>query len=224
MQWVYDILRENGITPSEYVVVNEPFFQGSGWIREDALYRVAGGYGYITQAFLDAREIVGPDAILILNDTANNSLRPGPYNYYTELTRKLVDQLREARVTNFAVGMQMHLRGDYPVDEEDLIATMRYYGVPVYITELDVDVSMLPSGKREQALVDFYTTVFRAAIRSGVCRGISTWNGVDDLSTPVDYEGNIDAQPTMFVGIDNPTPKRVYYEVLRLLLNELSRQ
>jgi GH35 family endo-1,4-beta-xylanase len=223
MQWIYNILKENGITPSEYVVVNEPFFQGSGWIREDALYRVTGGYGYITQAFLDAREIVGPDAILILNDTANNSLQPGPYNYYTELTKKLVNQLKQAGVTNFAVGMQMHLRGDYPVSEEDLITTMKYYGVPVYITELDVDVSMLPPSMREQTLVDFYTTVFRAAIRSGVCRGISTWNGVDELSTAVDYQGNNNAQPTMFTGIDNPAPKRVYYEVLRLLFGELSQ-
>ena len=99
---------------------------------------------------------------------------------------------------------------------------MQEYGVPVYITELDVDVSMLPEQDRNQALFDIYTSVFRASVKSGVCQGISTWNGVDDLSTAVDYEGKTDASPTLFSGSVNPQPKEVYYKVLKELLSNFN--
>ena len=218
MQRLFNLLTQNGITPDEYVVVNEPFFRGSNWVRQDALYNSL-GYDYITYAFTTAREIVGNKPLLIYNDTANNSRNQNPYSYYTNLTKQQATALKQAGITNFAVGMQMHLYGNAPVNEEDLIKTMQDYGVPVYITELDVDVSMLSPQARNKALSDIYTSVFRAAIKSGVVKGISTWNGVDDLSNPVDYLRKSGASPTLFSGSVNPQPKEVYYKVLKELLS-----
>ncbi len=218
MQQLFDLLTQNGITPDEYVVVNEPFFRGSNWVRQDALYNSL-GYDYITYAFTTAREIVGNKPLLIYNDTANNSRNQDPYSYYTNLTKQQATALKQAGITNFAVGMQMHLYGNVPVNEEDLIKTMQDYGAPVYITELDVDVSMLSPQARNKALSDIYTSVFRAAIKSGVVKGISTWNGVDDLSNPVDYLRKSGASPTLFSGSVNPQPKEVYYKVLKELLS-----
>ena len=222
MQQLYSLFIDNGLIPDEVVVVNEPFFQGSGWIRDDALYRDGLGYDYILYAFSVAQEIVGDKTTLIYNDTANNSETQVPYNFYTGLTKQVVEMLKNAGIKNFAVGMQMHLNGNAPVNENDLIQTMQNYGVPTYITELDVDTSMLPLEQRDTALTNIYTTVYRAAIKSSVCKGISTWNGVDDLTVAVDYNGNIDASPSMFTNSSNPQPKQVYYNVLKTLLSELN--
>lgn len=218
MQQVFDIYKEKGVVPNQYVVTNEPFFQGPGWVREDALYRAAGSYDYIVQAFKDARAIVGPEPILLYNDTANNSLISGQYNFYTELTKKNIDAIVAGGDKNVAVGMQMHLLGNVPVSEDDLAKTMQYYGVPIYLTELDVDVSMIPAGQRAETLSRFYSTVYRAALKSGVCRGISTWNGVDSLSWLVDgVKDKVGADPTMFD--KNYQPKLAYYAVLKELLD-----
>lgn len=217
MQALYDVYQKSGITPSQYVVANEPYFQGSNWVRQDALYQDAGGYNYIPQAFKDARAIVGSDAVLLYMDTANNSKKPGVYNYYTELTKKNIDLIKSNGDQNIAVGMQMHLFGNAPLDEKDLIATMQYYGTDVYVTELDVDVSMIPEAQKAETLAKFYSTVYSAAQKSGVCRGVTTWNGVDSLSTPVDRDKKTGAQPTMFNG--DYSPKLAYYAVMKELLN-----
>lgn len=221
MQDLFTLLKENDLTPDEYVVVNEPYFKGKTWVRQDALYDSA-GYDYITYAFQTAREIVGDKPVLLYNETANNSEYQAPYNYYTNLTKQEVKALKQADISNFAVGMQMHLFGNSPINENDLTKTMQDYGVPVYITELDVDVSMLSPQARDKALSDIYTSVFRAAIKSGVCKGISTWNGVDTLSSPVDYQGKKDASPTLFSGSTDPAPKKVYFQVLKELLSNFS--
>jgi len=160
---------------------------------------------------------VGNDAVLLYMDTANNSKKPGVYNYYTEITKKNIDLIKSNGDQNIAVGMQMHLFGNAPLDEKDLIATMQYYGTDVYVTELDVDVSMVPEAQKAETLAKFYSTVYSAAQKSGVCRGITTWNGVDSLSTPVDRDKKTGAQPTMFNG--DYSPKLAYYDVMKTLLS-----
>lgn len=109
----------------------------------------------------------------------------------------------------------MHLTGAVPPNETDLIATMQSYGLPVYITELDVDMSGIRENQQQIIQSSIFATVFRAAIKSGVCKGISFWNGVDIYSYPEDYLGKPDSNPTLFN--DNFEPKQSYYTVLKEL-------
>jgi len=214
IQDVYDTLTKLNVQPTEWVVVNEPYFKGSGWVREDSLYDKL-GYDYIPFSFQSARNILGSNAILIYNDTANNSSSQTEYSYYTDLTKQNVERIKQTGINNIAVGLQMHLTGAVPPNETDLIATMQSYGLPVYITELDVDMSGIRENQQQIIQSSIFATVFRAAIKSGVCKGISFWNGVDIYSYPEDYLGKPDSNPTLFN--DNFEPKQSYYTVLKEL-------
>ncbi len=214
IQDVYDILTNLNVQPTEWVVVNEPYFKGSNWIRNDDLYNKL-GYNYIPYSFQAARRILGSGATLIYNDTSNNSSSQTEYSYYTNLTRQNIDLLKQTGINNIAVGLQMHLMGKIPPNESDLIATMQSYGLPVYITELDVDMSGIPENQQQAIQSEIFATVFRAAIKSGVCKGISFWNGVDIYSYPMDYLGKPNSNPTLFD--KNFEPKQSYYAVLKEL-------
>ena len=120
-------------------VVNEALNE-DGTMRQSPWYRIIGP-DFVAQAFAFARE-ADPNAELYYNDYSmeNAQKRAGG----VRLVMSLLDQ--GLRVT--AVGMQDHLKMDWPtVAEED--ATIRAFaalGVKVNITELDVDV--LPQATR----------------------------------------------------------------------------
>ncbi|MGC9423841.1 endo-1,4-beta-xylanase [Vibrio sp.] len=196
-----------------WVVVNEPYLPP--YRTDDVFYKVIGS-DYIEIAFKAARE-ADPSATLIYNDTSNdvsNGLTTGH-------TKTIVNDLKSKGLID-AVGLQMHLDGAKPPDKQDLIATMRSYGVPVFITEFDVnmkDVRGTPE-ERAQKQAEIYSTVVEAAIESGVCNDIFVFQVGDKYSVWENFPGygySPQADPTPFD--DSFQPKPAYYALVKAILD-----
>ena len=216
-----------GTTAHQWVVINEPYFKttkaesGFDYVRADALYEIISP-DYIEIAFAAARQ-ADPSGHLIYNDTANHSLvKSDPTNaLYTELTTTHVNRLKAKGLID-GVGLQMHLDAAKPPTEQELIRAMQSYDVPVYITELDVDLSNLTRSQQERlnAQADLYATVLRAALQSGVCKSFGVYDLGDKYSWLVLYQNKPMSQPTLFDDALNPKP--AYYALLRVFLEQLA--
>jgi GH35 family endo-1,4-beta-xylanase len=196
------------------IVVNEPYIAVDR--ENDPFYLATGNYDYILQAFRIARE-TKPEMLLIYNDSQNHSLLDREETGYTaSLTKNMVDWLNREGLID-AVGLQMHIRYGNPPKKDDLIRTMRYYGVPVVITELDVDMreaGHLSYAERLQQQAKIYKTVIDACLESGVCENITFW-GINDFHN---WRGE-QSMPTLFD--KESRPKLAYYVVLSSLYAHL---
>jgi|GEM_PF-1093687 len=210
---------------SRWTVVNEPFFDGAtigeNWVRDDDLYRKLGSE-YMLAAFQMAREVLGPDATLIYNDTENQSLRGRKNGLYGELT---VENLRKLQGLVDVAGMQMHLDGSTPPTQTELIQAMqtyaRYTTQGVEITEMDVDLSNVPQTDRFLRQAQIYQDVVDAALKAGVVGGISFWDLGDSNSWLERYMGKPDADATLFTSKLQPKP--AYFAVLKAALQGVSQ-
>jgi endo-1,4-beta-xylanase len=114
-------------------VVNEAL-QDNGQLRKSPWQKIIGD-DYIEKAFQYAHE-ADPDAVLRYND----------YSLENEPKRKgaiaLIKKLQDEGIAVGAVGLQDHVKLDWPtVEEEDATITdFAKLGVKVMITELDVDL------------------------------------------------------------------------------------
>ncbi|GHV13932.1 beta-xylanase [Bacteroidia bacterium] len=121
-------------------VVNEAILEDGSW-RNSKFYKII-GEDFISLAFQFAHE-ADPDAELYYNDY--NEWHAGKRDAIV----KLVNSLKEKGLRIDGVGMQGHLGMDYPSLDEYRAAIDTYSsaGVKVLITELDV--SALPSPRRD---------------------------------------------------------------------------
>jgi endo-1,4-beta-xylanase len=123
-------------------VVNEALNE-NGTMRESPWYRIIGP-DFVAQAFQFARA-ADPAAELYYNDYSmeNAQKRAGGV--------RLVKSLLDAGVKVNAVGMQDHLKMDWPTvaEEDSTIRAFAALGVKVNITELDVDV--LPQASQNRS-------------------------------------------------------------------------
>ncbi|WP_083768928.1 endo-1,4-beta-xylanase [Chloroflexus aggregans] len=101
-----------------------------------------------------------------------------------------------------------------------VMRTLRSYGVPVYVTELDMDMSSLGGTQESRILrqAAMYKIVTDAMLASGVCRSISFWGAVDGFSFPESL-GHQNAEPLLFDR--NLNHKPAYYAVSSVLLEYL---
>jgi endo-1,4-beta-xylanase len=198
----------------EWFVVNEPY--NPPYIPNDMFYRTI-GLEYIEIAFRAARE-ADPSAILIYNNAGNWT----SHGITTQLTRQTVETLKSQGLID-GVGLQMHLLQfeNVPPEKSDVIATMKSYGVPVYITEFDVNLRNISGTKEEryafQAKV--YKEMLEACLESGVCKSFTVFGISDQLSvweTLKDLQGySLIANPLPFD--DNFQPKPAYFAMLEVL-------
>jgi endo-1,4-beta-xylanase len=132
-------------------VVNEALDE-DGTMRKSPWYNII-GEDFVARAFQFAQE-ADPNAKLIYNDysLANDAKRAGAI--------RLVKRLKDAGVRIDIVGMQGHLKLDWPSPEKEdqSIREIAAAGVKVAITELDIDVLPQKSdstsadvGRRESA-------------------------------------------------------------------------
>jgi endo-1,4-beta-xylanase len=188
----------------EWVVVNQPFFRGK---RErkgaDIMYRRV-GEGYIDIAFEVARK-TDPSAVLLFNDLDNHL--PGAAG--TENSLETVQRLKSKGLVD-GVGLQMHLNAVDPPTTDELIRAIRDYPLPVYVTELDVDLSGV-SPKRENRLqlqADIFGRVLLACLKSSNCNSVSVWGIGDKYSWLATSLGKPHSDGTLFD--DNFEPKPAY--------------
>jgi len=202
-------------TVSEWVVVNEPYKDNEDGID---LYAKRIGSEYVDLAFQAARA-ADPSAILILNDY-NNEISAGEY---TQQDLEIINRLKESGLVD-AVGLQMHLDGANPPSRQDVVQTMRAYGVPVFITELDVDLSDVNGTQQErfdhQAYV--YGEMMAACLESGVCKSYTMW-GIGDKYSWLERDfGRHKADSTIYD--DDLKPKPAYFTILHILAKALGAE
>ena len=219
-----------GVT--EWCVVNEPYIQGER--ENDQFYKAFGGFDYIDIAFMAARK-ADPNAILIYNDYANHSTirpeqRPSAIPS-VELTRQIIGRLKNltvvgddqiARSVVDAVGVQSHLGGwvGIPPDLADVEQTLKSYGLPVIITEFDVNVELMTGAKEEVLLrqAQIYSDYLRAIVKSGAVTELTFW-GLTDETAINSGKPNYDTAPALIDQYNKP--KIAYYEVLKVLLEQV---
>jgi GH35 family endo-1,4-beta-xylanase len=205
-------------TATEWVVVNEPYRLHVDFLppEEEDIFLQIIGPEYVDIAFETARAF-DPSVRLILNDTFNHATdRWNGYN--TAQMKEIVDRLHDKGLID-RVGLQMHLEADRLPDTQDMIDTMISYGLPVSVTELDVDIRNVTGSQEERFAVQaqIYADVLDACLRSEVCTGVTFWEFGDQYSwlERSQVKGSPYADPTPFD--DNLQPKPAYYALLSVL-------
>jgi len=191
----------------KWIVLNEPYLEAPqyNYKRPDHFYNILKDKAYKI-AFQAARD-ANPEAILILNDTLNHSSY-GKNSMTTARTKAILEFIDDK---NVAVGVQMHIENELPT-EEDIIQTLRSYDRPIYITEMDVDISSFFDEKtRLIKQAELYQMFIRALIKSGVVRSIYFWGIGDKYSWLELYEGKKHADATLYD--DNLKPKPAVYAI-----------
>lgn len=196
----------------QWVVVNEPYLFP---YRQNDIFYQHFGYDYIEFAFQVARE-ADSSAILIYNDVNNHCSN----SETTTLTQKIVKRLKSKDLID-GVGLQMHLDGNNLPNKQEVISSMRSYGVPVHVTEFDVDSRDLPGTQEERFTrqAETYRDMLEACFESGVCESFTVW-GIGDKFSWLErsFDSSIispDADPTPFN--DDFQPKPAYFALLEIL-------
>jgi endo-1,4-beta-xylanase len=158
------------------------------------------GLEYIDIVYRIVRDI-DPEATLLYNDYGNHSSD----GITTEFTREIVQRLKSQDLID-GVGLEMHLDGDDPPDKQDMIATMQSYGIPVHITEMDVDIKNFTGSMEEryEKQAAIYRDVIEAFLESGVGESYSVFGMCDKYSWLNYLSSNVD--PTLFDNELNPKP------------------
>ena len=173
------------------------------------------GDEYLLDIYRHAREVL-PNAKLIYNETYNYSKsHEGTYYPYTLQISKLLakDNLIDA------VGMQMHMAQNEPslntpINVDETVDVMRSFGLPVYVTELDVNQTYMKGSDQGKLIQqsDWYEKVVRSCVRSEVCKLINFWGQSDPWSWYIAVN-EPNAKACIFDEIG--APKLAFYAVLR---------
>lgn len=191
-----------------FVVVNEAYIEGD-------VFQQGIGTDYVDIAFQAARD-ADPSAILIYNDYDNHS----PDGKRTQISRDIVEHLRTKGLID-GIGLQMHLDGSGAPRKEEVIATMRSYGLPVYVTEFDVNLRQVGGSQEQRFAVqaEVYKSMLEACLDSRVCNHFVVFQTVDKYSvwetipTLPFYSANADSTPFD----DNLKPKPAYSAMWNVL-------
>lgn len=199
-----------------WTVLNE------AWLKTDTydyLYRRFSNNGqdpeagaqYVITLFEAARN-ARPDAILLYSDLDNEFA-----GERAEMNHRIVEMLKQRGLID---GLSMHWRvdGANPVAEQDLIAMMQSYGVPIYVTEMTIDLTDVQGTNAERFTrqAEIKQQYIRAAVESDVCKFIFDW-GIQDSYNWLEKDRNRPAaDPTMYDDALNRKPS--YYAELAALM------
>jgi len=218
-KYLTEVIQHFAGKVKEWIVVNEPYGGSGPWApyRDDPFYKVM-KEDYILEAFRIARK-ADPSAILIYNDTGNHASSGTKGGETTDISQKRVKILKQEGLID-RVGIQMHLYDHSIPDKEDIITTFRSYGVPVVITELDVDMSRFSGSDEEKSLrqAEIYRIVVEACMESGVCEGITFWEPGDAYNWREVQSG--DKADASFLD-DDLNPKAAYFAMISELFKQL---
>lgn len=169
-----------------YIVVNESRPASSridDGSPEDP-FNVIIGEDYIETAFQTARD-TDPSAILIYNDGFN--YHPS-YDYTngsnnTPRTLEVVNRLKAKGIID-GVGIQMHIYASEPPNIDKMIKTFKAYGVPVYVTEFEINTDAINGTESEKTQVraDLYQKILTAILDNDLAVIVSHWTSVSDDS------------------------------------------
>lgn len=94
---------------------------------------------------------------------------------------------------------------------------MQSYGVPVLVTEFDVDLQNVTGSQDDRYALQaqVYKDMLTAALNSGVCKSFNVWGIGDKNSWLIKNKGETNAAPTMYD--DGLNPKPAYYAIRDVL-------
>jgi len=180
------------------------------------------GNNYYLEIFRLARQH-GNNQLLMYNDFDNHSSN----GKRAKLTKDIVEELKKEGLVDL-VGIEFNLHVNDPFDKEDVVSTLRSYGLPVVITEANVKlgrIENLPISERLLKQAQLYQQMYRACVESGVCIGFNTLQIGDKYSVfeqpHIKEFYNPNNDPTLFD--DDLQPKLAYYAILSVILNFSSR-
>lgn len=180
-QHVKDVTQRYAGHVRYFDVVNEPigpWDRKPGNLRNGPFY-AAMGENYIHQAFLDARSVLGADAILVLNEAQCETDDTLGATFRDSLL-SLLHRLKDKGSPIDAVGLQSHLklaaRYDLPRFSAflDDIASL---GFAIHITELDVNDTGHSGtiADRDAAVAKLYGDYLNEVLEHKEVRVVQTW-------------------------------------------------
>jgi endo-1,4-beta-xylanase len=131
--------------------------------------------------------------------------------------RLAISMIKDAGFSNIGIGLHGRFIGIMPPDKTDMIASFRSYGVPVYLTEITVDMTGV-QGTLDEVLkkqADIYRDVASACIESGVCKSMAVFGFRDSDSFLVTDRKRMDSRAMLFD--DNYNPKPAYFALRDVL-------
>ncbi len=154
------------------------------------------GEQYIEEAFQTARD-TDPNAKLIYEETLNSE-PSGYYGSYTSRTREIVNRLKAKNLID-ALGIEMVIDASHPVNIDQMIKTFKSYGLPIYVTGLDIDMSNVngTDQQKNELRTKLYSQIFRAIIDSGVCNNINHWWAEKGNNGQL-FDGNLQPTSSLF--------------------------
>jgi endo-1,4-beta-xylanase len=203
-------------------VVNEAIADGNGTnVLRNSLWLEIIGPDFIAKAFQYAHE-ADPDAILRYNDYGLEN----PAKRRKLIT--LINSLKEEKVPVHVIGSQAHVNVSTTFEVMDqALSEMATLGLPIHITELDVNSSA--GGQRgvgadiannaattegglvsdaDKKLADAYAGIFRAFLKHRDSVKMVTFWGVNDA-----VSWRRQGRPLLFDGDNQPKP--AFHEVIR---------
>lgn len=178
------------------------------------------GSDYYISAFQAARDN-DPTAKLIYNDFNCDTLQGAKYKN----AKTIVENLQKKGLID-AVGLEMHVDASKVPSKDDLVQGMQSYGLPIHITELDVDLRNITGTQDERFALQaqIYKQIIEAALESKVCENITFWGFGDKYSwlEQTEFNGASNADPTLYD--DNLQPKPAYYATIDALKNIASHK
>lgn len=146
-----------------------------------------------------------PNAILILNDFDNetkNSISNSMFEY--------IKAARGRGVPIDGIGMQLHINATHPPEKTAVVENINRFGgigVPVYVTEFDVNINKLDGTTAQKMAIEAKITydMTRACIESGSCVSFSVF-GVTDKNDRLKWLLNTDSHSFLFNSHFQPKP------------------
>ena len=195
-------------------VVNEAIADGGPDTLRNSLWRQIIGPDFIARAFEYAHE-ADPKAILRYNDYGLEN----PAKRQKLIT--LIKQLQAEKVPVMAIGTQTHVSASSPsfAEEDQELTDLDTLGLPVHITELDVNGAQ--AGQRntgadvannaattqgglvddaDQRLAGQYANLFKAFLKHKSVKVVTLWGINDGISW------RAAGKPLLFDGNDQPKP------------------
>jgi len=172
------------------------------------------GDDFFVEVYQHVRESL-PHTKIIYNESYNytKSHEGTLYPYSVEVVNALKGHID-------AVGMEMHMAqsqwgADTPTSVDEMADIMRSFGIPIYVTELDVNQTYLSGSDQEKNIkqAEIYEMVVRSCVRSEVCEIINFWGQADPYSWYVFAINEPNSKACLFD--ENGNPKLGYYGVLR---------
>jgi len=202
-------------------VVNEAISDRGTDVLRNSPWRQIIGPDFIAKAFEYAHE-ADPDAILRYNDYSLEN----PVKRQKLIT--LIKELQAQKVPVMAIGTQTHVSVSSPsLEEEDQTLTdLETLGLPIHVTELDVNGAQRGQGNTgadvannatttqgglvddaNQRLADQYANLFKVFRKHKSVKVVTLW-GIND---GVSWRAN--GKPLLFDNNDQPKP--AFYSVIR---------